>query len=494
MQLSLFFSGFISLRAEELIINLSEKLGASKVFLLDSMIGNKLPQAGINGKFELLDFWELHDFRIGPYETKYTASEALSEADVVKFASTETVALRMLDRFRFSRSLSYERRKFFYLESLRFWVNFVRVQSLKAAFFSNIPHEFHDFILYRVLQEAAVPCVVLQQSQVPDRYFIMADWTMTPAMNDPKLFPVDDDRDAAKLFAKQTFDNMSFQILREPFYMETNRKLLRQQFQPGILLKKFCHDLLELLKRLLRFQQSRSEWRMFLEKIRDTIKRQVDFLDYKRFALDHEVEPELDRSFVYLPLHFQPECTTCPMGGVFVDQLLMVRILANSLPENWILYIKEHPFQTGLSRSREFYQSLVQFDTVRLVKRNYSSAKLIANSKAVATVTGTAGWEALFYFKPVLMFGHFFYESCPGVSIVRSQSDARTALKAIEQGTVSVDKQSLLSFLELVYSRSTMGYCDLNYAQISKLRHEDNIRIMSDTIWQFFAPFGHSLK
>ena len=41
--------------------------------------------------------------------------------------------------------------------------------------------------------------------------------------------------------------------------------------------------------------------------------------------------------------------------------------------------------------------------------------ELIAKSRAVATITGTAGWEALQMGKPVICFGYAWYRSFPGV-------------------------------------------------------------------------------
>ena len=38
--------------------------------------------------------------------------------------------------------------------------------------------------------------------------------------------------------------------------------------------------------------------------------------------------PGADTPFVYFPLHLQPEATTLPMGDIFVDQYLVVEMLA----------------------------------------------------------------------------------------------------------------------------------------------------------------------
>ncbi len=119
--------------------------------------------------------------------------------------------------------------------------------------------------------------------------------------------------------------------------------------------------------------------------------------------------------FVYFPLHLQPELTTAALGGVFADQLLAVEALSAWVPQGCFLYLKENPKQTEKQRGSNFYQRLRALPNVRLLGCQENSADLIRNSVGVATITGTAGWEALFLGKPVLVFGAAWYREFPGV-------------------------------------------------------------------------------
>ena len=47
---------------------------------------------------------------------------------------------------------------------------------------------------------------------------------------------------------------------------------------------------------------------------------------------------------------------------------------------------------------------------VRFMPRGFNSFRLQEHAEAIATVAGTAGFEALFREKPVIMFGHWFYQ------------------------------------------------------------------------------------
>src|SRR3990167_10389371 len=136
-----------------------------------------------------------------------------------------------------------------------------------------------------------------------------------------------------------------------------------------------------------------------------------------------ESKSKISGSYVYFPLNMQPERSTSPQGGVFQDQILVAETVAAALPEGWTLVIKEHPSQWWLrgktryssARYRGYYQRLAKIPRVRLVPIRASSFELTKRSKTVATITGTAGWEALARGKMPLVFGYPWYRDCGGV-------------------------------------------------------------------------------
>jgi hypothetical protein len=167
---------------------------------------------------------------------------------------------------------------------------------------------------------------------------------------------------------------------------------------------------------------------------------------YDKYA----VTPDLTKPFIYVPLHFQPEASTCPMGGVFNDQELLVELLASELPEGMRLYVKEHPAQGELCRSKDFYETLRKIPSVTLVPRSFDTFELNNHSIAVATVTGTAGFEALFRQKPVLMFGHRFFQYAPGVLRIHSREDCREALQQVTKGSAGPSLRDMRLFLKAI--------------------------------------------
>jgi hypothetical protein len=118
----------------------------------------------------------------------------------------------------------------------------------------------------------------------------------------------------------------------------------------------------------------------------------------------------IDSEFVIFFLHYQPEQTTLPDGGIFVDQLLAIEILkdvCNSL--NLILVVREHPdtFQYFNSawRSRYFLRKLKSLNVI-LDDPFLESEVLLRRARVVTSITGTALQEALSIGKPVVAFGN----------------------------------------------------------------------------------------
>lgn len=119
--------------------------------------------------------------------------------------------------------------------------------------------------------------------------------------------------------------------------------------------------------------------------------------------------------YVYFPLHLQPEMTTDILGGIFEDQILAIERIAELVPKDWFIYVKDNPKQSYFKRNETFFRRLLSVKKVRLVSYEVNTYDLIEKSQFVATITGTAGWEAITGGKNVLIFGYAWYRTFPGV-------------------------------------------------------------------------------
>ena len=106
---------------------------------------------------------------------------------------------------------------------------------------------------------------------------------------------------------------------------------------------------------------------------------------------------DLSQNYIFCALQYQPEKSTCPLGGLLNEQYLMVEMLSKFVPKNWKIYVKEHPSQFvynytrygEISRNKKYYEKLNRIRNVELVPLELNTISIIRSSKAVASVAGT---------------------------------------------------------------------------------------------------------
>lgn len=169
----------------------------------------------------------------------------------------------------------------------------------------------------------------------------------------------------------------------------------------------------------------------------------------KKYLNKISVNSNLTENYIFFALHFEPEATLS--GRTRMDsQLVAIKMIANALPPNWILYVKEHPHQFKVNtvtfspfiysainfKTKAFYDEIHKIKNVRLIKINEKSDQLIKFSKAVATMSGTVGLEAAKFNKPVLLFAaeRTVYNKCKGFYKIDSFKCCKNAITEIVSG------------------------------------------------------------
>jgi hypothetical protein len=124
--------------------------------------------------------------------------------------------------------------------------------------------------------------------------------------------------------------------------------------------------------------------------------------------------PSVGEKFVFFPFHVEPELSLLLYAPYHTHQTSVVQNVAQSLPWDTALYAKEHPLSVGM-KPMGFYKRVKQTPNVRLIYPHLPSRTLIAASRGVVTITGTAGVEAMLMGKPVVTLGDVFYNFVPSL-------------------------------------------------------------------------------
>jgi hypothetical protein len=381
----------------------------------------------------------------------------------------EAVVYSMMDRFDFENT-PFRKRRQVYFELVNYWNSIFSMMKPDAIAFDAVPHSVYDYVIYSLARYLDIKTVIIDYANVPTRYITLTDFKkesnallremskirediriedLTPQVRQFYLRTVSGDAFVSLLRTKHMAEGRDREFVRH-MYIPSLRNVI-SSFRKGEAPRKFVHYIKKMLflkSNLMALDKDyRGLWyeiklRMW-ERERDAYRREYESL----------VEPvDWKKKFLFVALQYQPEATTCPAGGIFNDQILMLRLLSCAIPEDWMLYVKEHPVQWAparkdahLGRYRGYYKQIASLGKVRLISSNIQPDKLIDRCQGIATVTGTVALEAILRGKPSLVFG-YKYQGCSEIFHVSGLASCRAAIKRIREG-YKPDSQNTLKYL-----------------------------------------------
>lgn len=430
------------------MFNYQSNIGIAKVIAAKYANGSHIIttyEEGIDANFEdldmtILDCAQIQQNRYFDYPV-FKDAPPLDETSIDAARHFEAEAIKMMERFNpFGEGIkSFDERTELFHSHLRYWSFLLENKNIGLALFVNTPHSGFDYIVYQLCKLKGIPtllCLMGPFWEIKTTYFmedihdhcpeakqelsvLQKEYKDTPI----DKIPLDDDiQKAFQFYADPKRDKtpgyMKKKVEKKSF-AEWYKSLSYITLTSYYILKNGRYALTKEQRELHRQQYFWSKY----------LKKGTQWLQNKYDALATPVD--LNEKYIYFPLHYQPENTTCPLGGIFVWQLLAIQMLSFYLPDGHKVYVKEHPNQKIWCRDPQLYENIVKLHNVQLVPREENTFDLIKNCVAVASVTGTAGMEGLFEGKPFIMFGYFINNYAPGVYVVRNKEDCEQAIKKI---------------------------------------------------------------
>ncbi|MBK8908190.1 MAG: hypothetical protein IPM60_09875 [Rhodospirillales bacterium] len=161
------------------------------------------------------------------------------------------------------------------------------------------------------------------------------------------------------------------------------------------------------------------------------------------------------RRFVYYPLHTEPETALQTLSPEYFYQLSAIAALSRDLPAGVLLAVKETLAAIG-RRPTDFYAQIREFKNVVMLDPREYGLEVARAADAVATITGTGGFEAAVMGRPVISFGrHNLYNLLPHVAVVEDELDLAGQLRHALDGVDRVQaKRDGARFLQAVVETS----------------------------------------
>ena len=340
--------------------------------------------------------------------------------------------------------------------------------------FFNVPHLGYDTMCYQIAKSLGLKIVIVTQSLFPNTFFSMNSVDDYGKVNgdgidfapihiekekEMELFYMKNikqgEEEKGHISFKALLQIIMFLIMKKPYYFLSPIKLYK------------------ILQRTASIYGKLPNWR-------DPFARYFheNELEYFEHIIQYEETPyDLTESYIYFAMQMQPEMTTSALGGWFKDQALAIESLANMVPNNVKIYVKENPKQGTYMRGPLFFHRLKRIPNVVILPSYANTHSLTENALFVSTITGTVGWEAVRKGKKVLIFGNTWYKSFPGVF---KYSEKLTFDEIIEY---KLDHAQLESALGLLMAKSHEGVVDRHYKKIvPSFNEEQNIDNVSNII------------
>lgn len=408
----------------------------------------------------------------------------------------EYQVLEMISRVDYTKTLVFNERVDLFYKYIIYWYGVLKHFQPETIIFTDIPHAGSNYVIYSLAKILGIKTIMYRFVKgLPGRLIFFSD--------------LKNYQELRSVYERALADGVSFDDLGEEMkdYVKKQKKI---DIETTLTHAAHIEKLIKQGEKIPKIFPSLKSFTRHIRKRNLIIIRQYFFMLFHRrkiAAIDREnysglqlkwlfykwnkikkayrkeyesfqVKADLDQKYVYVPLHFQPECNTNPVGGIFDDQILLVRMLAESIPDDWFIYIKENPmqwlhFQGNFGRFTGYYRTLSSLPKVKLVSINTSTFQLINKAQAVATITGSAGLEALVRAKPVLMFGYGWFMDCDGVLRVDGIESCREAIQKIENG-YKPEEDKVTAFLYALEKVTMPGSFNTKYSQFSSVSAEEN--------------------
>jgi hypothetical protein len=117
---------------------------------------------------------------------------------------------------------------------------------------------------------------------------------------------------------------------------------------------------------------------------------------------------------ILFPLHFEPESSLAYMSPANSNQIELIECILKSLPDNKVLWVKEHPNQFGALNMKKWKDLRNKYSNLRFVFGRESGRVLMKRSALIISISSSAGMDALLLGKNVIVLGDVFYKNFSG--------------------------------------------------------------------------------
>jgi len=433
---------------------------------------------------------------------------------IEKLENSILTACSMLDRNDSnSSSFSFSERLLFCHNLISKWASILNQSDIQVIVFEEEPHQASDYLLYKVAKALGIKTILFVRTIsnlgiIPTYDFEKVGVKFKNTLNQNlssslKWESTDLSNKNLEAYLSKLRGNYD-QVLKEHLWDQTDsvKNYSKKKKHYYTLIKYFLSKNVfnvffqtkenfesDQKEKNKSFSESRMAYSRFvLYKIKTIFTKWNLYKYYIKISLRPDLKNE---KYVLCALQYQPEKSTCPLGGMFNDQILMIKYLRKYLPKEVKIFVKEHPSQFVYNysrygeyfRNKNYYKRIVEIENTFLLDLSCNIFDCIDNSDFVASVTGTICWEAVNRSKKAICFGDSWMNGCEGIQTVKNNNDLKRAIEYVsnEKNSVNINKISLFAstISSLEFNAAVGGPSQLIHKNVSE---EENAEILFNAI------------
>ena len=333
----------------------------------------------------------------------------LSRNIIKSFSKIENVAYRIMSRYeKDNYSFDFKNRTNHYFDLLKFSFGLIKKYDIKKIIFFDYPHHIESYILYKVARYLKIKIIIISYLYIGEYRMVVDDRLQNrfnEFFNEKKLTNF---KDSNSLY----FKNISKKIKHvKPFYLVENSnyyyaiyyfvKDFYRSFLNGFF--KESNNFNKKLQNINFPSEIHSSFLMFFNRLK-ILRLKKTYLSFCK------IKPDYKKKYILFCPNLQPEASTLPMAGIYSDFEIILDTILEALPDDWVLYYKEHPLvfnllkESYLSKSKEYYENIYN-EKIQFIDYRLDTYQLIDNANLIITPTGSIGIESLIRGKRVGFFG-----------------------------------------------------------------------------------------
>ena len=337
--------------------------------------------------------------------------------------------------------------------SIKFFSELLTRINPKLIVMQTAGENIANMLLYKIAKKLKIKTLMINPIHIHNRIVVSDNLTSNEISNEFKK---------TVLNFNQTLQNYDPTFIKNQSLRETIKVQTSFNFDNSNAMQKLSHYINRLYSDPESIYQNLGKTKSKM--IRSKFSRNFETKKRKKFLDKNSIFQIEDEKFLYFPLHTEPEAKILTTSPFYSNQLAVIENIARSIPIDYILYVKEHPGQElKLWRSIDYYQKIIELPNVKLVHPTINSHDLISECSCVISITGSTGFEALFYKKPVVLFADEYYDCLSMVNKINNLTELPKLLSKI----LSSFEFNNMEFNALIHSTYSQSI-SVPYFQIMK--------------------------